>query len=284
MPTTLPLPAPPSTPAWPGPAGLLRLCWQHQRTLTLLALLWVVAMVPTALGLWLDSRQVHGLNVWIKPLKFMASLALFAATTALFIGLLPEARRRSRAVRFVVGSIVLAGVFEVAYITLQAALGQASHYNVSDRLHALLYQAMGVGALLLCATQAVLAVQIQRHGRTDVPAVWRQAVVHGLWLTLLLGAGAGMVLGGVQAPAGSGVPVVGWHASGDLRPAHFLGMHAQQLLPLFGWALSRLPAVSAPAQRRLVWLASALVVLAWAVLMAVGLNGAQPMPMPGHLR
>jgi len=25
-------------------------------------------------------------------------------------------------------------------------------------------------------------------------------------------------------------------------------------------------------------------VLAWAVLMAVGLNGAQPMPMPGHLR
>ncbi len=278
QPTLVFSPAPPPGP-WPGAMALLLRCWHQQRTLSLLALLMLVAMLPTAVALLVDTRQVHGLNVWIKPLKFMASLALFTATTALYIGLLPEARRHSRAVRFIVASIVGAGVFEVGYISLQAALGQASHYNISDRLHALLYQTMGVAALLLCATQAVLAVQIQRHGRSDLPPVWRQAVVHGLWLTLLLGAGAGMVLGGLQAPAGSGLPVTGWHASGDLRPAHFVGMHAQQGLPLLGLVISRWQGASATTQRRALWAGTMACVLLWAGLMLMGLNGARPMPL-----
>jgi hypothetical protein len=31
-----------------------------------------------------------------------------------------------------------------------------------------------------------------------------------------------------------GLPVVGWHAWQDLRPAHFLAVHAQQFIPLVG--------------------------------------------------
>jgi hypothetical protein len=29
------------------------------------------------------------------------------------------------------------------------------------------------------------------------------------------------------------MPVTGWHLWNDTRPAHFLGVHAQQLMPLF---------------------------------------------------
>jgi hypothetical protein len=37
-----------------------------------------------------------------------------------------------------------------------------------------------------------------------------------------------------------GLPIVGWHIGGpDARPAHFLGVHAQQLLPLAGFALQK---------------------------------------------
>lgn len=37
-----------------------------------------------------------------------------------------------------------------------------------------------------------------------------------------------------------GLPIVGWHIGGtDARPAHFLGVHAQQLVPLAGLALQR---------------------------------------------
>jgi hypothetical protein len=266
--------------AWPGPGAVLQEAWTRQRTLTLMALLMLTAMLPAALALGLDDRLIRGVNIWVKPLKFMAALALFSFSTAWFIGLLPEARRRTRAVHFIVASIVGAGVFEVGYIVLQAALGQASHYNFSDIPHLVMYQLMGAGALLLCATQGVLAVQISRHGRSDVDPAWRGAVVRGLWLTLALGAGAGAVLGGMQAPAGVGLPVTGWHAAADFRPAHFLGMHAQQFLPLLGLALAGWPADRA---RRLLNAAVVVYVLLWLALMAMGLHGAQPTPMPSNL-
>ena len=266
--------------AWPGAGAVVAEAMSRQRTLTFFALLMLAATVPAALALGLDARTVRGVDVWVKPLKFMAALALFSFSTAWFIGLLPEARRRAPAIRFIVASILGAGGLEIGYIVLQSALGQASHYNYSDRLHALLYTAMGAGALLLCATQGVLAVQIARHGRTDIDPAWRLAVVRGLWLTLLLGAGAGAMLGGMQAPAGVGLPVVGWHASGDLRPAHFLGMHAQQLLPLSGLVLAGWPAARARATLNA---AVAIYVLLWLALMAVGLHGAHPTPIPTQL-
>ncbi len=137
-----------------------------------------------------------------------------------------------------------------------------------------------VGALLLCTTQGVLAVQISRHGRRDLNPAWRMAVLRGLWLTLAPGAGAGAVLGGLQAPAGSGLPITGWHAAGDLRPAHFLGLHAQQFLPLLGLTPADWPAARA---RRLLNAAVVVYLLAWLALMAMGLNGAQPAPQPAYL-
>ena len=51
------------------------------------------------------------------------------------------------------------------------------------------------------------------------------------------------IVGGhtVGAPdGGRGLPVTGWSADhGDLRIAHFLGMHGLQVLPLLGWLIRR---------------------------------------------
>ncbi len=115
-----------------------------------------------------------------------------------------------------------------------AALGQPSHYNFTSPLYITLYSLMGLGATSMTATQPLLAWHIAHHGREDLSPAWRDAVVTGLVLTFVMGASAGGLLGSMQPPAGTGLPVVGWHASGDLRPAHFLGMHAQQLFPLAG--------------------------------------------------
>lgn len=57
----------------------------------------------------------------------------------------------------------------------------------------------------------------------------------GLTLTFVLSTISGFLLGGIQPPAGSGLPLVGWHFYKDIRPAHFLGVHAQQVIPL--WAI-----------------------------------------------
>jgi len=220
------------------PKRWLREAFARQPLLTGFAVLMWLAMVPALLALGLDERSLRGVSVWVKPLKFLASVGLFSISTAWFIGLLPEHRRDSLPVRVVVWTILLAGGFEIAYITLMASLGQASHYNFSNAVHVALYSAMGAGALAMTATQPLLAWQIARHGRGDLPSAWRDAVVLGLMLTFLLGAGAGGLLGGIQPPAGAGLPVVGWHmGGGDLRPAHFIGLHAQQFLPLAGLAL-----------------------------------------------
>ncbi len=256
-------------PTWSGTHSVFNEALARQRTLTYWALFLLVAMIPAAIMLGLDTREIRGVNVWIKPLKFMLAMALFSFSTAWFIGLLPEPRRRAPVIRFVVYSIVGVGGLEIAYIVVQASFGQASHYNATDPLHIVLYALMGVGACLLCATQGVLAVQITRYGRTDLDPAWRMAVVRGLWLTLVLGTSVGLLLSGRQPADGQGLPVFGWHAAADLRPAHFLGMHAQQFLPLLGLLLIGQPELRAG---RLLNFGVAVYVLFWFALCAMGLR------------
>ncbi len=213
----------------------LRALMARQRTLVLFAAILLAAMIPAAIALGLDDRVLRGVDVWIKPIKFMLSIALFALTTAWFIGYLPAARRASGAVKAVVAMIVVGGGFEAVYITLQAAVGQASHYNNADLFHAAMYILMGIGAIVLTASQPVLAWQLYRHRDPSLTGPYRTAVLLGLVSTFVLGAGVGLVLSNVQPPTGAHLPLVGWSTvGGDLRPAHFFGIHAQQLLPVAG--------------------------------------------------
>ncbi len=255
-----------------GPAGLLQEALARDRRLTVFAMLLLAAMMPALLALGLDDRVLRGVSVWVKPLKFMASIALFSLSTAWFAGLLPKAVREGRVMSAIAWTIIGAGSFEAAYITLQAALGQASHYNLSDLPHQLLYQAMGAGALAMTATQPVLAWLIVRHAPER--GLWREGVVLALVLTFVLGAGAGGLLGGLPPPPTAGIPLFGWHFGADLRPAHFIGMHVQQLLPLAAWAWRKAP--PAVGRRRL-WALAALSALAWAAAVALGLQGATPL-------
>lgn len=245
----------------------------RQPALAWFALLMALLMLPTLVAAGLDERVIRGIGTWVKPLKFMASLALFSFTAAWFVGLLPADARRGRTVRLVVWTIIGAGSFEIAYIVLQAALGQASHYNFSTPLRMALYSSMGLGATLMTATQALLAWRIARAPAAGHDPVWRLGVIVGLAFTFVLGAGAGGLLGGLQPPAGTGLPFVGWHWGGDLRPAHFLGLHAQQLVPLAALGLPT---------RRALGVFAALYGLAWLGLMALGLHGAVPTPPPPY--
>lgn len=271
-----PMPAlPPASKEWSPKRVWLELL-SRQSTLAWFGLSLWLAMVPTLLAWGLDERTLREVNVWTKPLKFMASVGLFSITTAWFVGLLAPERRRTRLVRVVVAVIIATGLFEVGYITWQAAWGQASHYNADTLLHQVMYALMGLGALLLTATQPLLAWQIWQDGRPQDASIWRDAVVAGLVATFVLGAGVGGLLGGLQPPEGAGLPVVGWHLSGgDLRPAHFLGIHSQQLIPLAGALLAGAGLRQARAG---LWLLVGAYTGLWAWALHAGLTGQTPTP------
>jgi hypothetical protein len=129
-----------------------------------------------------------------------------------------------------------------------------------------MFVAMAVAAWALTGTQAVLAVQIARHVERTTCTL---SVEIGLWFTFILGSISGMLLGSMQAPLGSGLPVLGWHMWGDIRPAHFLGIHAHQLLPLLGWQLR---AKDTGRRRDAIALVAITYVLAWVALVALGLS------------
>ena len=219
----------------------------------------LVLSLPTLLLAALDDRMLQGVSVWLKPWKFQFSLAVFLLSLALFMVWLPRAALRTRAMRFVVWGAVLSGCFEVIYITWQGAQGLASHFNVTTRGAATMYQLMGLGAVTLSTTALVLGLVIVFNKEYAVPPAVKLSIVLGLLLTFLLGTGFGAYLssqlsghwvGGIRSDAG-GIPVVKWSRSGgDLRVAHFFGIHAMHFIPAFGLALHALrvtPAQSRPA-------------------------------------
>ncbi len=215
---------------------------RREPTLVAASFVCLAAMVPTGFACLVDDRTFEGFNVWIKPLKFEASVGIYLATLGFFMPLARAGFRRSPAGRYVVWASIIMGAFEVLYIGWRASRGEASHFNKASTSAAVLYALMGVAALVLAAAGPVLAWGIARSEGAGVRPSYRLGVILGLVLTFILGAVGGAVMSagtghhvGTPAAGDPGLPLIGWSRSvGDLRVAHFLGLHAQQAVALAG--------------------------------------------------
>ena len=181
-----------------------------------------------------DHRLIREVGVWVKPMKFMLSTALFALTTVWVLKVAHSDLDQMPVYPWIVALLVLTSLFEVVYISYQASQGSASHYNVSDPFHAFMFGVMAVAAVGLTFSQAWLAWEIWNEQKGADLRVETLGVIIGLTMTFVLSTISGFMLGGNQPPSGQGIPIVGWHLYKDIRPAHFLGVHAQQLIPLWG--------------------------------------------------
>lgn len=207
--------------------------------LTLFGAILLLCMAPAWWQARRDPRTIRGVGVWTKPLKFLAALALFAFTTAV---LMLAARDAAPATLWRIAALLMAtSAFEAIYIAVQASRAEPSHYNTSDALHTALTVAMALGAIGLTASQAWLGWVIVRVNPAWFSSVVVLGTVTGLFMTCVLATLSGFLLGGRRAPPGPGLPLVGWQRRGDLRPAHFMGVHAQQIVPLLGLCCARLP-------------------------------------------
>ncbi|MEM9621110.1 MAG: hypothetical protein AAF993_05640 [Pseudomonadota bacterium] len=199
-----------------------------------------------------DERLLLGVSVWTKPFKFALSISVYFATLLVFAQYTPTNFFQTWRGKLLAGIPVVTALFEMAYIAIQAGLGQHSHFNDSTMFHQIMYSLMGIGATSMVVVLVWLAWVIGRQQTISQPLIL--SIVLGLVATCLFGGGFGGYLGAqtshwvnASATDANGILLFNWaRDGGDLRVAHFFGMHAMQAIPLFAWLLpSRLQANTA---------------------------------------
>ncbi len=233
-----------------GLAGIV----QAQPVLTWAVLINIGLLLLGVAGLALDPRTVLNTPVWAKTTKFSISVIAYAGTLAWMLSLLRGRPRAARVLGFGIGAILIG---EMALIVMQAVRGVPIHFNVSTPLDATLYSVMSVAITLMWVLTGIGAVLLLRE-RIDAPALaW------GIRLGLLI-ALIGMALAfSMTTPNATQLavlqtgkaldmigahnvnalvdgqtrmlPFLGWNMDGgDLRIAHFIGIHGLQVIPLAG--------------------------------------------------
>ncbi len=221
-------------------------------------------MVPLAIGCVVlaivDPQQITGQNGWFKPLKFAISIAIYSVTLAWLIGQVDsgkavgsDSRRRRRRwmsrASDIAGWIAAIGlIIEIVIIAGAAAYGTTSHFNVTTPLHQAMWSIMASSIVVVWVTTMVIGLAIFANPGQD-PA--RNLAVRAGVLLGLIGMGLAFLMtsptqeqlsdfqgiAGAHAvgvpDGGPGLPFLGWSTmGGDLRIAHFVGLHALQALPL----------------------------------------------------
>lgn len=219
------------------------------KPLAIMSLFSLAALLPTLLAHMFDPRVLDHEAIWLKPMKFQLSMAIHGGTVALAVLLLPTSARRSRWVRWPAYALVVTMAYELTFLCLQAARGVRSHFNEDTAFDAIGGQIMAAGAGVLVTAPMVIAgyILVQALRRRMVSPLLL-ATVLGLLIGNVLAAYAGSSLGanggpfvGPFDPADPTLPLFGWSlAIGDLRIAHFFGLHMMQFLPALALLASSL--------------------------------------------
>ena len=196
-----------------------------------------------------DSTEILGINRWIKPMKFFFSIAVYVWTVAIYLNFL---KGYEKAVRNISWLTIFVFFVEMVIIVTQATRGTTSHFNNETALDGMLFSIMGL-AIVLNTVLAGYLLYAYFKAEIDLP----RSIVWGMRLGLILFLASSFEGGYMStqighsvgiADGGAGLPVVNWSTKGgDLRAAHFIGMHAFQAVPFFAYTLERYKVRSATA-------------------------------------
>ncbi len=220
---------------------MIKELFERQRALMIAGAVSLVCFVISAFLLPFDSTEILGINRWIKPMKFFVSITIFVWTVAIYLNFLNGYKKSARVISW---GMILIFLIEMIIVVGQAIRGTTSHFNVKNSFDGMLFAVMGL-AIFLNTILAAYLLYLYFKAEIDLP----QSIVWGMRLGLILflassfeGAYMSAHLShavGV-ADGGAGLPVVNWSTKGgDLRVAHFFGMHAFQAVPFFAYTLEK---------------------------------------------
>jgi hypothetical protein len=181
--------------------------------------------------------RIRGINAWFKPFKFALSIGIFSWT----MGWYTYQLHAPAFVSLYNWITIFLLAFEVIYIALQAGRGKLSHYNVSSSLYSFLSAMMGIAAAIVTLCTGYVGVLFCAGNFPSLPNYYLLSIRIAILLFVFF-AFQGASMGARQThtvggPEGEAVlPVLNWSTRyGDLRIAHFIGMHALQVLPFLSW-------------------------------------------------
>lgn len=184
----------------------------------------------------MSTLEVNGVNAWNKPLKFALSIAFFLLAMIWFTGDLPG----FNTTLFTWVNVVLFA-FEMVYIAVQAGRGEASHFNQSTPFYATMYALMGLAATAATLYAAYVGYLYFTTPLPHLTPGYLWAVRLGILIFVIFSL-EGAVMGSRLthsvglSDVNQTLPFLKWNTTaGDLRVAHFVGMHALQVLPLLAW-------------------------------------------------
>ncbi|MGI8884892.1 MAG: hypothetical protein ACR2IA_11695 [Pyrinomonadaceae bacterium] len=220
---------------------MIKELFKNQKPLMIAGVVSLACFVILAVVSLFDSTEILGINRWIKPMKFFISIAIFVWTAAIYLNFLKGYKKSARVTSW---GIIFIFLVEMIIVVMQAARGTTSHFNLKTHLAGMLFSIMGL-AIALNAFLAIYLLFLYFKAAIDLP----KSIVWGMRLGLILflassfeGAYMSAQIGhsvGVT-DGGAGLPIVNWSTKGgDLRVAHFIGMHAFQVVPFFAYTLER---------------------------------------------
>jgi hypothetical protein len=215
---------------------------KHTKSLFWLAVICVVvaiALVP----LWmLDSRQLLGVSVWEKPIKFYISVSIFSFTYSWLSSFLARGGRWVKLTGFV---IAVSLAVEIVIILAMASIGDTSHFNVSTPTAIAIWSIMAtfISIVLFSTIFISLMILLQKQQEFNLKLALALGSINtavGMGLAYLMTWPTATQLANYQGIAGAhavgvsdggpGLPFLGWSTiAGDLRVGHFFGLHSIQV-------------------------------------------------------
>jgi hypothetical protein len=243
------------------------------RVLSLLS--WtLMAVIPMFAALaFFTSGTAHALNLavnpWIKPIKFSLSFSTFASTISLFLLALQIPQWQLKLVRRAIAASVALEIFSLGAQAWRSVYAAGSHTLVDSVLAQMTNSMVMVNTAIIAWMLALFCLNRVQARIVDWPMV--SAIRYSIVIFLVGNAVGGYMLARGSHTVGAsdsapGLPFLNWSTiGGDLRIAHFIAIHAIQIVPLFAYVLAQMAPIPTVKQRRF-----AIALVALAVAVAVG--------------
>ncbi|MFK7854464.1 MAG: ABA4-like family protein [Granulosicoccus sp.] len=235
----------PASPLWKQVLG-------GQPTLARNGIVLLLFIPVLMLALVMDTRTTLDVNVWVKPLKFTAALAIYTLTLSWYTNHLPTNWRNSKLFNGFTLLVVVCIGLEMLWLLYAAAIGEPSHFNQSHPVLKPVYPLMGILATILTTQSLITGVGIFRNKTSALPELTRYSLAFGLVATFILTMITANYMAGAPAQSHMVLPqeaatltdkstlfLFGWmRGAGDLRVAHFFATHAMHFVPFAGWFIA----------------------------------------------